>query len=102
VLLGWSSVRAAACILCFVALQRITECTSVAGHSSQHYTTRHAATIPNWYSEINVTFYSVTLARAIWLPDDGLRSETCWSVFNVLMCKFYKFYTCAVVGVIIE
>ena len=22
--------------------------------------------------------------------------------FNVLMCKFYKFYVCAVVGVIIE
>ena len=25
-----------------------------------------------------------------------------YSVFNVLMCKFYKFYVCAVVGVIIE
>ena len=49
-----------------------------------------------------VTFYSVTLARTIWLPDDGLRTETCRSVFNVLMCKFYKFYICAVVGVIIE
>jgi len=57
----------------------------------------HAATIPNWYSEINVTFYSVTLARTIWLPDDGPRTETCRSVFNVLMCKFYKFYMCAVV-----
>ena len=22
--------------------------------------------------------------------------------FNVLMCKFYKFYICAVVGIIIE
>jgi len=22
--------------------------------------------------------------------------------FNVLMCKFYKFYVCAVVGIIIE
>jgi len=62
----------------------------------------HAATIPNWYSEINVTFYSVTLARTIWLPDDGPRTETCRSVFNVLMCKFNKFYTCAVVGIIIE
>jgi len=61
-----------------------------------------AATIPNWYSEINVTFYSVTLARTIWLPDDGPRTETCGSVFNVLMCKFDKFYICAVVGVIIE
>jgi len=60
---------------------------------------RHAATIPNWYSEINVTFYSVTLARTIWLHDDGLRTETCWGVFNVLMCKFY---ICVVVGVIIE
>ena len=60
---------------------------------------RHAATIPNLYSEINVTFYSVTLARTIWLPDDGPRTETCRSVFNVLMCKFYK---CAVVGIIIE
>ena len=62
-------------------------------------TRQHAATIPNWYSEINVTFYGVTLARTIWLPDDGLRTETCRSVFNVLMCKFY---ICAVVGVIIE
>jgi len=26
---------------------------------------RHAATIPNWYSKINVTFYSVILARNI-------------------------------------
>jgi len=24
------------------------------------------------------------------------------SVLNVLMCKFYKFYICAVIGVIIE
>jgi len=69
-----------------------------AGHSSH----RHAATIPNWYSEINVTLYSVTLARTTWLPDDGLRIETCQSVFNVLMCKFYKLYICAAVGVIIE
>jgi len=61
---------------------------------------RHAVTIPNCYSEINVTFfYSVTSARTIWLPDDGPRTETCRSVFNVLMCKFY---ICAVVGVIIE
>ena len=49
-----------------------------------------------------MTFYSVTLARTIWLPDDGPRTETCRSVFNVLMCKFYKFYICAVVGIIIE
>jgi len=34
--------------------------------------------------------------------EDGLRTETYRSVFNVLMCKFYKFYICAVVGVIIE
>ena len=61
--------------------------------------TRHAATIPKWYSEINVTLYSVTLARTIWLSDDGPRTETCRSVFNVLM---YKFYICAVVGIIIE
>jgi len=65
-------------------------------------TTRHAATIPNRYSEINVTFNSVTLARTIWLPDDGPTTETCRSVFNVLMCKFYKIYICAVVGIIIE
>ena len=63
---------------------------------------RHAATISIWYSEINVTFYSVSLARTIWLSDDGLRAETCRSVSNVLMCKIYKFYICAVVGVIIE
>ena len=68
----------------------------------EHHTTQHAATIPNWYSKINVTFYSVTLARTIWFPDDGPRTETCPSVFNVLMCKFYKFYICTVVGVIIE
>ena len=43
-----------------------------------------------------------TLARNIQLPDDGLRTETCQSVFNVSMYKFYKFYICAVVGVIIE
>ena len=63
---------------------------------------RYAATIPNWYSEINVTFYSVTSARTIKLPDDGPRTETCQRIFNVLMCKFYKFYICAVVGIIIE
>ena len=31
-------------------------------------------------TEINVTFYSATLARMIWLPDDGPRTETCRSV----------------------
>jgi len=46
-----------------------------------------------------VTFYSVTLARTIWIPDGGPRTEICRSVFNVLMCKFY---ICAVVGIIIE
>ena len=45
---------------------------------------------------------SVILARTIWLPDDVPRTETCRSVFNVLMCKFYKCYICAMVGVIIE
>ena len=45
----------------------------------------------NWNSEINMTFNSVTLARTIQLPDDGPRAKTCRSVFNVLMCKFYKF-----------
>ena len=49
-----------------------------------------------------MTFYSVTLARTIWLLDDGPRTETCRSGFNVLKCKFYKFYICAVVGIIIE
>jgi len=48
----------------------------------------------------SVTISSVTLARK--LPDDGPRTETCWSVFNVLMCKFYQFYICAVVGIMIE
>ena len=51
---------------------------------------------------INVTFCSATLARTIWLPDDDPRTEICRSVFNVLMWKFYKFYICAVVGIIIE
>ena len=46
-----------------------------------------------------MTISSVTLPRNIWLVDDGLRTETCRSVFNVLICKFY---ICAVVGVIIE
>jgi len=36
------------------------------------------------------------------LPDDGLRTKTCLSVFNVVMSKCYKFYICAVVDVIIE
>jgi len=58
-----------------------------------------ATSVPNLYSEINVTFYSVTLARTMWLPDDGPRTEICWSVFNVLMCKFY---ICTLVGIIIE
>ena len=47
-----------------------------------------------------MTFYSVTLAWTIRLPDGGPRTEICRSVFNVLMCKFYKFYICAVVGII--
>ena len=50
----------------------------LASHINLYY--RHAATIPNRYSETNVTFYSVTLARTIWLPDDGPRTETCRSV----------------------
>ena len=38
----------------------------------------------------------------IFVPFIRLRTETCLSVFNVLMCRFYKFYICAVVGVMIE
>jgi len=72
----WSSVR--------------THIRNRALFTTQHNTTRHAVTIPNWNSVINVTFNSVTLARTIWLPDDGSRTETCRSVLNVLMCKFYK------------
>ena len=72
----------------------VLRCVILAG-----YTTWHAATIHSWYSEINVTLYSVTLARTIWLPDDGPRAETCRSVFNVLMCKFYM---SALVGVLFE
>ena len=49
-----------------------------------------------------MTFYSVILTRTIWLPDDGSRTETCRGVFNVSRRKFYKFYICAVVGIIIE
>jgi len=33
------------------------------------------------------------------LPDDGLRTETCRSIFSVLMCKFY---ISALAGIIIE
>jgi len=54
---------------------------------------------PTGTAKIIVTFYSVALARTIWLPDVGPSTETCRSVFNVLMCKFY---ICAVVGIIIE
>ena len=60
---------------------------------------RHAAAKPNSYSEINVTFYSVTLERTIWLPDDGPRTKICRSIFKVLMCKFY---ICEVVGIVVE
>jgi len=92
-------LRRVPCYGCaFCALLRDT----AAGHSSQHNITQHDMLPQYWYSEINVAFYSVTLARTIWLPDDGPRAETCRSVFSVLMCKFYKFYICAVVGVIIE
>jgi len=36
---------------------------------------------------------------SIQLPDEGPRTETCRSIFNVLMCKFF---ICAVVGIVIE
>ena len=58
-----------------------------------------------------MTISSVALARNIYLPDYGLRTETCRSIFNVLMCKLYIYIyiyvcvcvcVCAVVGVIIE
>jgi len=48
--------------------------------ATQHHTTRPAATKPNWYSGINVPFYSVTLARTLWLSDIGPRTESCRSV----------------------
>ena len=96
------SVPCYGCAFC-ASLQRSTECTSVAGHSSQRNITQHSMLpqYPTGTAKL-MTFYSVTLARTIWLPDDGPRTETCRSVFNVLMCKFYKFYICAVVGIIIE
>ena len=50
---------------CCQVTQRNTGRTPVTGHSSQQNTTRHATTIPNWNSEINMTFNSVTLARTI-------------------------------------
>jgi len=77
-------------VLCNVMLRRVP-CYGCAFCASLHASTQR--------SEINVTFYIVTLARTIWLPDDGPRTETCRSVFNVLMCKFY---ICAVVGIIIK
>jgi len=89
-------------VLCCIATKHRMHIHRRALSTTWHYTTWHAATTPNLYNEINVTISSDTLARNIQLPDDGLRTETCRSVFNVLMCKFYKFYTCAVVGVIIE
>jgi len=42
---------------------------------------------------------SMLQGKEIQLPDDGLRTETCRSSFSVLMCKFY---TSALVGIIIE
>jgi len=80
-----------------------TECTSVAGHSSQHNITQHdmLPQYPTGTAKL-IWLFIVTLARTIWLPEVGLGTETCRSVFNVLMCKFHKFYICAVVGVIIE
>ena len=83
--------------------QRSTECTSVAGHSSQHNITQHGMLPQHPAGTAKLMWlFIMTLARTIWLPDDGLRTETCRSVFNVLMCKFYKFYKCTVVGVIID
>jgi len=64
-------------MLCNVMLRRVS-CYGCAFCASLRDTA-----IPNRYSEINVTFYSVTLARTIWLPDDRPRAETCRSVFNV-------------------
>jgi len=52
--------------------------------------------------DVHSALSCVTLTRTIRLLDDGSRTETCRSVFNVLMCKFYKFYICAVVGIVIE
>jgi len=54
---------------------------------------------PTGTAKLMWLFIVLTLARTIWLPDDGPRTETCRSVFNVLMCKFY---ICTVVCVIIE
>ena len=50
-------------------------------------------------TDVHSVLRCVTLAKTIRLRDDGPRTETCRSVFNVLMCKFY---ICAVVGIIIE
>ena len=65
------------------------ECTSVARHSSQHDITQHGMLPqhPTGTAKLMLTFYSVTLASVIRLRDDGPRTETCRSVFNVLMCK---------------
>ena len=47
---------------CVILITQNTGRTSITGHSSQHNTTRHATTIMNWNSEINMTFNNVTLA----------------------------------------
>ena len=41
----------------------------------------------------------MNLARKMWLPEGGLRTETCGSNFSVLMCNIY---ISALVGVLIE
>jgi len=61
-------------------------------------TTKHGMLPQHPTGTMKLIISSVTLARNIY-PDGGLRNETCRSVFNVLMCKFY---ICAVVGVIID
>ena len=39
--LGWCGILMQSVLLCFVVLQRNTQCTFVAGHSSQHNITQH-------------------------------------------------------------
>ena len=96
-------LRGVILILAASITPRSTERTSIAGHSSQHNITQHSMLpqYPTGTAKL-MSFNRVTLARTIWLPDDGPRTETCLSVFNVSMCKFDKFYICAVVGIIIE
>ena len=42
-------------------------------------------------TDVHSVLRCVILSRNVAQNDDGLRTETCQSAFNALMCKFYTF-----------